>query len=304
MQGFLFIVIAVLATTLKGYFGKSTSTFTATGASAVGFSTLRMALAVAVGVAFVVMEGNLSALYLDGPTLLLGLISGIANSALVVSWLFCVRSGAFMMVDAMQTAMIILLPTTVSALWLGELPRWNDLVGIVLLIGSAVLMCAYSGKIKGKLTPSSLALLLLCGASAGTVNLCQKLFSRYCEGQRASVFNLCAYLSSAAVLLLVYLLVFLPQSKKNPPQGEKEKSSRGKMLYYALMMALCMFFNTLFATLAAGLLPAAQTYPVMQGLTAIGSVTMSTLFFRERPTLSCLVGMGMNFAALLIINLL
>lgn len=303
MQGFLFIALAAFAGVLKGYFGKSTSNFTATPAAAVRFSTMRMGFAVVVGAVFVAMEGNFSSLYLDWPTLLFGIASGAANSALIVSWLFCVRSGAFMMVNAVQTVSVVVLPTVVSGIFLGELPRWNDYLGIVLLLGATVLMFAYSGKIKGKLSPSSIALLLLCSLSAGCVNVFQKLFMHSCEGQRASVYNLVSYVASAAILLLLFVTVFLPRSKKEA-EGKSEAKLGGKMLFFAFMMAACMFVNTFFSTLAAGLLPAAQTFPVLQGLVTVGDITMSALAYRERPTLTCLIGVFMNLSALMIINLL
>ena len=115
MLGYLFIVIAVLGTSVKGYVGKHTSAFTETPAAAVGFSTVRMLLVFVVGAAVVLAEGDLASITLDSRTLFLSAVSGIANSLLVVSWLFCVRSGAYMMVDAVQTAAIILLPTLTGA---------------------------------------------------------------------------------------------------------------------------------------------------------------------------------------------
>lgn len=304
MLGYLFIVIAVLGTSVKGYVGKHTSAFTETPAAAVGFSTVRMLLVFVVGAAVVLAEGDLASITLDSRTLFLSAVSGIANSLLVVSWLFCVRSGAYMMVDAVQTAAIILLPTLTGAFFFSELPQINDWIGIVLVIGGAVVMCSYSGKVKGKITPLSAFLLLLCALSAGTVSLSQKLFNQLCEGQRASVFNLGSYLFSFLSLAIVYLAVFLPQKKKEAPQEKREKGYTGRLLFFAFCMAVCMFIYMFFSTLAAGELPAAKTYPVMQGLTALGAMGMSAVFFKEKLTLSCIIGVGMNFAALMIINLL
>ena len=71
-----------------------------------------------------------------------------------------------------------------------------------------------------------------------------------------------------------------------------------------VIMSLCLFLHSLFSTMAAGYLTSSQLYPLMQGGALVLSMLMCAIFFGERITLRCLVGIGTAFAALLCINLL
>ena len=70
------------------------------------------------------------------------------------------------------------------------------------------------------------------------------------------------------------------------------------------MMALCLFANSYFKTLAAGYLSAVLLYPLNQGCALILSAFMSATLFKEKLTLKAVIGMITAFAGLLIINLL
>ena len=69
-------------------------------------------------------------------------------------------------------------------------------------------------------------------------------------------------------------------------------------------MALCLFANSYFKTLAAGYLNAVLLYPLNQGCALILSAIMSATLFQEKLTLKAVIGMVTAFAGLLIINLL
>ena len=69
-------------------------------------------------------------------------------------------------------------------------------------------------------------------------------------------------------------------------------------------MALCLFANSYFKTLAARHLNAVLLYPLNQGCALILSAIMSTVLFKEKLTLKAAIGMISAFAGLLIINIL
>ena len=69
-------------------------------------------------------------------------------------------------------------------------------------------------------------------------------------------------------------------------------------------MSVCLFLNSYFKTMAAGILPSAILYPLSQGASLILSSFMSMLFFKEKLTAKCITGIALSFAGLLIINLL
>ena len=71
---------------------------------------------------------------------------------------------------------------------------------------------------------------------------------------------------------------------------------------YVAIMAVCLFANSYFKTLAAGRLAAVVLYPMTQGLSLIASAGMSALFFREKVTLRVALALLLAFPALLCIN--
>lgn len=303
-MGYLYILIAVLSTTFKGYCGKTSSNMISMPRTGLGFSSIRMVFALAVGVAFVFIDQ--ASLSFSGELITVSLVSGISNAALIISWLFCIRSGAFMLVDGIQATMGIVLPTVAGLVFFNEIPRINEIIGIVLLIAASAVMCNYSGKIKGKLGASGYILLLTTGCSAGLVFTCQKWFAQSCPQIPASVYNLYSYFFATLFLGAFYMVFKLRRLPTSIPTEDKgaAQNIKNRLTLFAILMAVCMFFNTYFSTLAAGELPAARLYPVMQGLTTIFSVTMSSVIFKERITITCAVGLILNFGALMIINLL
>jgi multidrug transporter EmrE-like cation transporter len=69
-------------------------------------------------------------------------------------------------------------------------------------------------------------------------------------------------------------------------------------------MALCLFANSYFKTLAAARLDAVLMYPLNQGAALILSSAMASLLFREKLTAKAIAGIVLAFAGLVIINLL
>ena len=104
-------------------------------------------------------------------------------------------------------------------------------------------MCSYSARIKGKITPSSLGLLLLCGLGSGFSDFFQKNFAHaYPEGS-AAVFNFYTYVICAAVLFLCFLFF-----RGKAPREEKSLSfaaSLRPVLGYIALMAACLFLSYL-----------------------------------------------------------
>ena len=69
-------------------------------------------------------------------------------------------------------------------------------------------------------------------------------------------------------------------------------------------MALSLFANSLFATLAAGKLTSAQLFPLTQGSTLALAPVMAALFFGEKPRPRLIVGIVLCFSGLIIMNVL
>lgn len=191
----------------------------------------------------------------------------------------------------------VLLPLTGSSIFFGESVKLTQWVGIGVLFVAVVIMCSYSNTIKAKLTLPFLLLLLLCGIANGVADFSQKLFTKCIPDGSAAAFNFYTYVFAALVLVIAYAVTC-----KRAPDGEK--GDLKKIFGYVLVMAICLFANSYFKTLAARYLCAVLLYPLSQGCAMILSAIMSAALFKERLTPKAMIGIITAFAGLLIINLL
>lgn len=300
-MGYLFCLLALLVGVTKGYCGKKTSGTVITLPGTMLFNAVRMLICIPIGFLCVLIYTNSPALAVDGRTMLISVLSGAATSCFVVSWIACVRKGAYMMVDVFLTLGVIV-PVVLCRIFFDEAVRWNQILGILLLVTAAYIMCTYNKSIgKEKIRPSSILLLTFCGAANGLTSFSQKWF-RYESTADVSLFNFYTYIFSAVILIACWMTVRM----ENP--GETGGKLAGKDLIrlggYVTVMSLCLFLHSLFSTMAAGYLTSSQLYPLMQGGSLVLSMLMSALFFGEKINLRCIIGIGITFAALLCINLL
>lgn len=296
-MGYLYLALALIAGLTKGYCGKKTSGYTSRVSDAMAVNTVRMALCIGIGFLLLVINRQVTLLR---PTVLLIAItalSGVATAAFVVSWLMAVRKGAYMMVEVFLM-LGVLIPLLAGVFFLQEPVRPVQWIGFLILLGATWVMCSYSGDQKGSVTVSGLLLLIFCGASSGLADLAQKLFVRSIPDLPVSVFNFYTYVFAAAVLLPVWLAT----RRKEAPGTEKTLPTR--LLGYILLMAVCLFVNSYFKTLAAGRLSTSQLYPLNQGASLVLSSVMTATVFKERMTGKAIFGIVLSFIGLILINLL
>lgn len=300
-MGYLFLALSNLAGATKGFCGKKTSGAVTEYKDAVLVNFLRMALCIVIGFALLAFQGDLALLRPEGPTLLISALSGVANAFFVVLWLLSVRKGAYMLVEVfgMCGVLIPLLLTT----FLGEAITLKDLAGLALLVLSSGIMCSYNNGIQKKLTPSVFLLLAACGAASGLADFTQKLFVHQVPYSTSAVFNLYTYIFSAVTLIILYLF----SVRQAHIKGETTPSVwpiLKKIAGYVTVMALCLYLNTFFKTEAAALLPAAQLYPLSKGIALILSSLMAAVFFHEKLTFKAILGIGISFVGILVMNVL
>ena len=300
-MGYLFLLISVLAGNTKGFCGKQISTHTKSLDAALKISTVRMLLCVPIALLLVLVFGQAEYIGLQSELLFSSLLSGVSTAIFVVTWLFSVRRAAYMLLDVFLM-LGVGVPLLLSALLFDERIGALDWLGVLLLVVAVLIMCSYQGKIKGALSLPSILLMSACGLANGITDFSQKYFMRNADGIPASVFNLYSYIAATAVLALVFLVV----ARRTPVTAEEKSEVKApRSLYvYVGIMALCLFLNTYFKTLAAGLLSAITLYPMSQGLSLIFSSLMAVFLFRERMTLRAVFGLILAFAALICINLL
>lgn len=299
MIGYLFLALALLCGCTKGYCGKRSSGSLVHASDAMLMNTVRMLACILIGVGMVLVQGVWGQLALEGEVLLICLLSGVGNAMFVVSWLMSVRRGAYMMVDVFLLIGVVI-PLLACRFLYGEQIRPVQWAGIAVLLVAGYIMCTYNASIKGRLSPTALALLVLCAVSNGVADLSQKMFVKTAPDVEISVFNLYTYMFAAVVLLIFCVLLRRREAKHE--QLRSPVAIVKPVFGYMLVMAVCLFLNVYFKTSAARYLDASQIYPLTQGAAVTLSVLMATFLFHERINLKAIVGVVLSFVALLLIN--
>ena len=87
---------------------------------------------------------------------------------------------------------------------------------------------------------------------------------------------------------------------------DKNAFDAKKMLYdigiVVIVMSICLFVNSYFKALANNYIPPAQLYPIYQAGGLIFSALMSMLFFKEKITPRCILGLIIAFVSILLLK--
>lgn len=298
-MGYLFLLLALLSGSAKGYCGKRTSGYVREYKDAMFTNFIRMVFCVIISLILLSVRGELSLLKADRSEILITMLSGVTTSVFVVAWLISVRRGAYMMLDVFLM-LGVTVPLLLSSALFGETIRPNQWIGLAILFVAVMIMCSYNNQIKEKMSVSSLILLIICGVANGLTDFSQKMFVKNSADGNVAVFNFYTYVFSAAVLLIFYAAAKL----RDKSGSSSETDVMRRVGLYVLIMSVCLFANSYFKTLAAGILPSAKLYPLNQGASLILSSFMSMIFFKEKMTGKCIIGIILSFIALLVINLL
>lgn len=295
-MGYLFAALAVVAGAVKGFCGKKTSGYANSLKDAVLFNTVRMILCVLIGLGVTVAANGLGALAVSGKDVLSIGMSGIFSAVFVVSWLILVKNGAYLMLDVFLM-LGVAVPLMGSQIFYSEYVQPKQWLGLGILVAAALILCSYNNKIKAKMKPGYLLLLILCGVACGLSDFSQKMFVKGGSGTPVATFQFYSYLISFACLGIFCFAV--PKGEGKAPGHKLPKA----LFVYILLMSGCLFLNSFFQTLAATRLSSAQLFPMTKGLSLILSVTMASVFFGEKVNLKCVLGVALAFAGILVINL-
>lgn len=298
-MGYLFLLAALLSGSVKGYCGKRTSGCVREYKDAMFTNFIRMIFCVVISLALICFQGDEGSLKATPQVILITMLSGVTTSVFVVAWLISVRKGAYMMLDVFLM-MGVIVPLLLSSAMFGEAIHMNQWIGLVVLLAAVLIMCSYNNSIKEKMSVGSVILLIICGIANGLTDFSQKLYVRSVDGGSAAVFNFYTYVFSAITLLAVFAVIKI----KDKSGANSEVDVMRKVGIYVLVMSVCLFANSYFKTKAAAILPSAKLYPLNQGASLILSSFMSMIFFKEKLTVKCIVGIILSFIGLLIINLL
>lgn len=296
-MAYLYLAIALLSGATKGYCGKRTSGRITGWHNAIAANLLRMGLCILIGFGMVALGGQLGLLLPSGKELMIYAISGISTAVFVVTWLVAVRSSAYVLMNVFLMLGVIV-PMSLGSLVYGEAICWNHWLGLAVLLAATLLLCSYNNGIKSKLTPKMLLILTLSGVANGVTSFSQKMLKYEVADGSAAVFNFYTYVFSAVALAAVLLLYRQRAAQKSAPSPIRS------VFGYLVVMAISLFMNSYFMTLAAEGIPSAQLFPLDRGISMILSGLMAALLFKEKMTLKAASGLLLAFVGLLIINML
>ncbi len=295
-MGYLLLSVALFSGAAKGYCGKRIGGYTENFKDALTANIFRMLMCIVIGLVIILFTEDISQLVPSAEVIAISALSGISTAVFVVSWLISVKKSAYMMLDIFLM-LGILIPLIAGKILFDEDIRIIQWLGIAVLFIAVIIMCSYNNTVKGKMTPFSFVLLLICGISNGITDFSQKLFVTRQPNIPASVFNLYTYIFAGLTLIIAYLLL-------NRNNANSQRTPLGKIIPYIIVMAVCLFANSYFKTLAAERLNAILLYPLNQGAALIISTLMSSFLFKEKLTVKAVIGIAVAFTGLLIINLL
>ncbi len=294
-MGYIFAFTAIFFALMKGFCGKKISDYTVHPGEAAYYNTIRMLICILVGAALVAAEG--SDFKVSSNVLLISALSGIALAVMVISWLMAARKSVYMLVDVYCT-LSVAIPLVLSAIFYEEKVDLYDIIGLTLLAAATYLIAGYSASTKKhKLKLPEYIILFLVFLSIGFTNFLQKVFVKNAADTSVTVFNFYTYIF-AAIVLIVFLSVTNKAEKREKPKRPV------KAYILVFFMAISLFCNSLFATLAAESLTSAELYPLTQGSTLALAPIMAALFFGEKPKPRLIVGVVLCFTGLIVMNVL
>ncbi|MBQ6846252.1 MAG: EamA family transporter [Oscillospiraceae bacterium] len=291
-MGYFCILISLLAGATKGFMGKKISSTVSSYRQAAFINVFRMFICMGVsGVSFM-FESLQSGLYIDEGVIIYGALSGITLSFFIITWLLAVRNGAFMLVSVSQMFGTVI--TLLCSFFVFRKPlESKQLLAVALLVVAVLIMVSYSSGVKGKLSVFGIVMLVLCGLSGGINDFSMKLFREFSEAN-ISMFNLISYIFSMVVLAVA---VALPSEDK----FNKRELLKSDLLA-VIIMSVCLFVHSYFKAMANDYLSVAQVYPISQAGGLILSALMSSVFFNEKITFRCVVGLILAFIAVLLLK--
>ena len=104
------------------------------------------------------------------------------------------------------------------------------------------------------------------------------------------------------LLGVTYLCLKSPADKEE--EGNKEPLFDKAKLLYVAVMAICLFCNSYFVTLANGYLPAVKLNPLLNVLAVLVTSVISVAYFKEKLKTVRVIGISLMVIGVIFINVL
>lgn len=292
----LFLFLAVLCGTIKGYFGKRISDFGDTPSACARMQLIRLAICTAVGGGLLLFRLP-AVIFAEPAEFFVDLLSGVSTAVFLISWTLAAHSDSYMLVTACNTAAFIV-PMLFGFFFFEESIGLKQIFGIIAIALAVFFLVLYNNKTKVKFTWKGALLLFTLFLTQGIVDTSKKLYTyRYPEGSNES-FQFFTFLI-AAFCLLVWEGVHLLRRRGK----EKDAPLPMKKVFLPLaVMAVCLFLNSYFLTLATKSVTSVILFPLNSLLSLATATLMALFFFGEKITKTSAVGLVLTFVSLFLVS--
>ena len=275
------LIVSITVQFAQGVATRSSSGHLQESRDSATFSCLRGLLSTLIAVVVAALMGGFADDF-SVKALLFGLLGGVSLAICFYVGLIVYREGGAMMFVGVFSKVSIFVTVVYSWCFLGEAFRILSLIGVILIIGAAIVMCFYKGG-RVRVNLKIILLCLLSGLADGVVALSQKLFAFYEPSGSAAVFNVWMFLFCALFMLPVVLVI----NKGKPNFGFLKRTWP-----HVIFLAGAVFGVSQIMTMLAVKVPATILFPVTTGVGIILS-PFAGLIFKEKITLSAILGVLM-----------
>lgn len=311
---YIIIIIILALLTVKGVLGKKTSLLVQDNAGAYLLNAFRMAMCACIGLALVFLEGAHGYLKVDPVMLAICLLSGIANVAFLVGWIFAIKKNAMVTVDVSLT-LGSLIPAVLCAIFFAEAISIPKMIGFALILASTAILAKYNKKTLGGTGIGGAVLLFIAAVGDGIMGFAQQLFrhyyteggNRYCGiSYPKSVFHFYTYVFAAAALAILLLCHYITSRNKARCCESLKQIACVRVLGIIFVMALCMFVSSYLQTVASNDfgMPSQVLYPIIKGGCLITVNVTAMLFFGEKITVRSITGSLVALIGIITMNVL
>ena len=315
-MAYLFVSIALVFLTVKGYCGKKTSTSMRDTGDAFLFNLTRMLLCILIGLVPLALDHAWGYMGIDMGMLGICLLAGVSNAAFLVGWILAIRKNAMVTVDVTLTIGSIL-PAILCAILFHEAILWQKMIGFALIILASAILSGYNKSMKGNPGFSGIFFLVLASVGEGMVSFSQQLYKQYYSGVEGalgtayypmSVYHFYTYVFAGALLLAFFLVYEAVQYGKAPadkkPTLSYVLSSLKKPIIYIVVMAVCLFLGNYCQTVATSTygMPSQVLYPLIKGVCLITVNITAMLFFGEKITKRSVLGSLVALCGIVVMN--
>jgi drug/metabolite transporter (DMT)-like permease len=185
-------------------------------------------------------------------------------------------------------------------------------VGLALFIVAMYFMVSPTKKetkdISKKTTVKTIVMLVLTLIAGGGTMVAQKAFAKIVPNGSAAMYSFLTFALNAIMLYACYGVIRLPQKKKivNVGEGEERKSEAlSKLLWICgFILAFAIFVINMLVTELGKSVDSAVLFSVSYAISIIITILVGAIYYKEKITSKCMIGILLCIGALAIINFL